>query len=260
MKGPQEQYTDELKKNFGFIATWLPGTPFLLGDIGILNDNVFTRVASLEDFHIQFDIREDDTADDLDYSSKGSVSVTTKFSGKASPQGSVLGDADAGFIVEFGHENAVLFKAKQTRTNLIKDTIKLGESVLQLYRDGKWNKNWVIITELVKAESATILISNSVNGKIELKASANIDAAKLDIADAKFEFASVFSKGMDTQIVSSQGLTPLFKVKGIKTRIFLPPIFKQRGLSTLDLFTPETAKGEHKDQLYFDYISDDVRE
>lgn len=260
MKGPQEQYTDEMKKKFGYIATWLPGVPLLLGDIGILNDNVFTRIASLEDFQIPFDIREDDTADDLDYSSRGSVSVTTKISGTAAPQGSTLGSIDAGFIVEFGNENSILFKANQTRTNLIKDTIKIGDEILKLYRDGKWNKHWVVITELVKAETATIFISNTTNAKIELKANANIEATKLDIADAKFEFGATFYKGLDTKIIAQTGLSPLFKVKGLKTRIFLPPIFKERGLEAFDLVTPDTAKNQHKEEIYFGYITDNERE
>jgi hypothetical protein len=260
MKGPQEQYTDELKKKFGYIATWLPGVPLLLGDIGILNDNVFTRIAGLEDFQIPFDIRVDDTADDLDYSSKGSVSVTAKLSGTIAPQGSTLTNLDAGFIVEFGNENSILFKANQTRTNLIKDTVKIGNEILKLYRAGKWNKHWVVITELVKAESASILISNTSNGKIELKANANINAANLDIADAKFEFGATFYRGIDTKIIAQSGLTPLFKVKGIKTRIFLPPIFRERGLKAFDLLTADTATNEHKEDIYFGYVSNDERE
>jgi len=260
MKGPQEQYTDDLKKRFGYNSTWLPGVPLLLGDIGVIKDNVFTRLAALEDFEIQFEIREDDTTDDLEYSSQGSVSVAAKLSGSASPQGSTLSNLDAGLIVEFGSVNSILFKANQTRVHLIKNTIALGDKILQLYRDGKWNKHWVVITELVKAESATILISNQKDAKIELKANANLNAKNLDIADAKFEFSATFHKGLDTKIIAQTGLTPLFKVKGIKTRIFMPPVFKERGLVAFDLVTPQTAAYEQKDDIYFGNISTDERE
>ena len=260
MKGPQKQYTDEMKKKFGYIATWLPGTPFILGDIGILNDNVFTHVAFLNDFEIQFDTRVDETGDDIEYSSQGSVSVTTKVSGTVAPQGSTLGNIDAGFIVDFGNENSILFKANQIKTNLIANTAKLGDQILKLYHDGKWNKHWVVITELVSAESATILISNSTNAKIELKANANIEATKLDIADAKFDFGATFSKGMDTKIIAQSGLTPLFKVMALKSRIFLPPIFKSRGIEPFDLVTPETAQNKYSDDIFFGYVTDNERE
>lgn len=260
MKGPQEQYTDEMKKKFGYIATWLPGTPFILGDVGIINDNVFTHVAYLKNFEIQFDTKVDETGDDIEYSSQGAVSVATKVSGTVAPQGSTLGNIDAGFIVEFGNENSILFKANQIKTNLIEDTAKLGDQILSLYKEGKWNKHWVVITELVLAESATILISNSKNAKIELKANANIDAKKLDIADAKFDFGATFSKGLDTKILAQSGLTPLFKIMALKSRIFLPPVFKSRGIQAFDLVTPETAKNEYSKDLYFGYVTDNERE
>lgn len=260
MSSAQEQYTDEMKKRFGYYATWNPGVPLKIGDIGVFNDNVFTRLSSLPDRGIEFEIREDLTKTPLEHNSKGSVSITTKLSGAVAPQGSVLTGLDAGIIVEFSKENSTLFKANNTTCPSIKDTVKLGEQVLDLYGKGKWNKKWVIITELVEAESATIIISNSSNSKIELKANANIEAPTIDIADAEFKFSTLFSKGLETKIVSAEGLTPLFKIMGMKTRIFLPPIFKAQKVMSFDLFTPEMAKGEYKDEIYFGYISDEERE
>lgn len=260
MKSAQKQYTDEMKKEFGYYATWNPGLPLKLGDIGTFNDNLFTRLSNLEDLGIEFEIRPDETKTHLEYNSQGSVSVTTKTSGTIAPQGSVLTDMDAGIIVEFSKEHSSLFKAKNTTSPSIKDSIKLGNQILELYKEGKWNKYWVIITELVKAESATVIISNSSNSKIELKANANIDALNFDIADAEFKFSTQFSRDLDTKIISAESLTPLFKIMGIKTRIFLPPIFKSRNVSAFDLVTPETAKCEYKDDIYFGYISDEETE
>ncbi|MBK6545719.1 MAG: hypothetical protein IPG12_10680 [Saprospiraceae bacterium] len=260
MKSAQEQYTDEMKKKFGYYATWNPGVPFKIGDIGTFNDNIFTRLSNLEDLGIEFDIRTDNTKTPLEHNSQGSVSITTKLSGTVSPQGSTLSNLDAGIIVEFSKENSTLFKANNTTSPSIKDSIKLGDQIIKLYRDGKWNKKWVIITELVHAENATVIISNSSNGKIELKANANIDAPTFDIANAEFKFTTQFSRGLETKIISAEGLTPLFKVMGMKTRIFLPPIFRVQKVTAFDLVTPNTAKNEYKDDIYFAYISDDDRE
>ena len=260
MASAQGQYTNEMKKKFGYYATWNPGVPLKLGDIGTFNDNVFTRLSNLVDRGIEFEIRPDETKTPLEHNSEGSVSVTTKLSGTVAPQGSVLTNLDAGIIVEFSKENSTLFKANNTTSPSIKDTITLGEQILKLYREGKWNKNWVIITELVEAENTTVIISNNSNSKIELKANANIDAPTFDIADAEFKFSTQFSKGLETKIISAEGLTPLFKVMGMKTRIFLPPIFKTKKVMAFDLVTPETAKKEYKDEIYFGYISGDERE
>lgn len=260
MKSAQKQYTNEMKRKFGYYATWNPGVPLQLGDVGIFKNNVFTKISDLESFQITFDIREDQTEVDLEHSSQGSVSVTTKLSGTVAPHGSVLADADAGIVVEFGKDNSTLFKANKTVSPTIKDTIQLGNIVLELFKQGKWNKNWAIITELVKAESATIIISNSSNSKIELKANANVDAPSFDIADANFEFSTLISKGLETMIIAAEGITPLFKCMGIKTGIFVPPVFRAKGINAFDLLTPDAAKEKHSEDIYFGYLSSDERE
>jgi len=260
MASAQKQYTNEMKNTFGYYATWNPGVPLKLGDIGTFRNNVFTRISDLESFGIKFDIRADETKTPLEHNSQGSISTTTKLSGTVAPQGSVLTNMDAGIIVEFSKENATLFKANNTTSPSIKDTIKLGEQILKLFEEGRWNKNWVIITELVEAENATIIISNTANGKIELKANANIDAPTFDIADAAFHFSTQFARGLETKIISAERLTPLFKVMGLKTRLFLPPIFRSMCIKAFDLITPESARNEHKGNVYFGYISDDERE
>lgn len=249
-----------MKKKFGYYATWNPGLPLKLGDIGTFKGNVFTKISDLESLNITFDTREDSTKTPLEHNSQGGVTITMKISGTIAPQGSVLTNADAGFVVEFGKENATLFKANNTTTPSIKDTIKLGKEIVKQFEEGVWDKSWVIITEVVEAESATIIISNSSNGKMELKANANLNAPNFDIADAKFNFSPQFSRGLETKIISTEGLTPLFKVMGIKTSLFSKPIFKTNALKSFDLITPASAKAEYKGAIYFGYISEDERE
>jgi hypothetical protein len=260
MASAQEQYTDEMKDRFGYYAAWNPGTPFALGDIGVLRDNLFTRLSNVSELGFTFDIREDPTKTPLEHSSRGSVSVTTKLSGALAPQGSALTDADAGIIVEFSRENATLFKANNTTSPSILDAIKLGDQIIERYRQGRWNKKWVVITELVMAESATIIISNSANGKIELKANADVHVPSIDIADAALNFSTQFSRGLETKIISQEHLTPLFKLMGMKTRIYMPPVFGTKYVAPFDLVTPETAANQYKNDIYFGYISSEQTE
>lgn len=260
MNSAQKQYTNELKKKFGYYATWNPGVPLSLGDIGIMKKNVFTRIGGLEDFNINFEIRPDLTKSPLEHSTQGSVIITTKLSGTAAPLDSSLTELDAGIIVEFKKENSTYFKAINTTTPSIKNTIELGERIIELYKEGKWNKDWMIITELVEAESATIIISNNSNSKIELKANGNIGAMNIDIADAGFQFSPQFTRGLDTNIISAEGLTPLFKIMGIKTSWFTPPSFKANSVGGMDFITPSNAKNEFNNNLFFGEIDDLIEE
>lgn len=238
------KYTRELRNQFGYLATWLPGTPIELGDIGILKRNTFTKISNLSDLNIEFDIEKDTTKSDIEHSSQGAVSIITKASGTVAPQGSTLGDIDAGITVEFSKENAILFKANGTLSPVIKNQIKLGREILELYRNGQWDKDWVVITELVVADSASILISSSSKSKIELKAKGEVKASNIDIADADLGLEIAYSKDLSTNIIAESSLTPLFRAKSVKGRLFGSPLFTQKSIRSIDLITPEKAKND----------------
>ncbi len=223
-----KKYTRELFRQFRYLAAWLPGTPFALGDIGILNGKQYTKIGNLGDekYKIKFEIEEDTTPGDINHQSKGAVTVSAKISGAAKLTNSTLEELEAGFNVSFSKENAIFFKAKGTYNHSIKDQIKLGDQILQLYKDGKWDKDYVVITELVKADSSTILISSQKNSSIDIKANASLGNKTLDIADASLELGAKFSKGISTELICAAGLTPLFKVSKVKTRFLGSPIFE----------------------------------
>ena len=213
MKATVKRYTDELYRQFHYYATWLPTSPVELGSIGTFDDREFTRISHLHDQGIEYETYDTPNKGDLDYSSQGAVTVSPKLSGKIPAAGSVLSQVDAGFTVDFSRKNAIMFRAKGTVCTSIKDQVKLGRDIKKKYEEGKWDKKWVVITELVRADSATILISSAVNSKVELKANANIGTRKLDIADANLDLGIAFEKNIETKVVAEKGLTPLFKVR-----------------------------------------------
>ncbi len=221
-----KMYTDELKKQFGYLATWLPGTPIALGDIGKMEHNVFNKISNLSDLGISFEVQADDTPSDIEHNSQGSVSVSFKAAGRAALPGSSLGELDAGISVSFSKEHAILFKANGTTSPSIKNQIGLGQEILKRYKAGDWDKNWVVVTEVVNADSATILISGSADSKIELKAKGGIELAKIDIADADLGLETTVSKDLSTKILAEKALNPLFKVSKVQKKFFKDPGFE----------------------------------
>ena len=216
-----EQYAKEMKKKFGnYYVAWTPGKPLKLGDIGILKNNVFERQGSLsESFNITFKIRKDTKKEMMDYTSKNSVDMMSTLSGEV-PILKILKDLDADVIVDFTKEGAVLFKANGVLAHSIENFIEIGEKIVELYKIGKWKKEYVVITELLEADSATILISNSKNSRVVLKAKAGIGVGEVDLANVSLGLDIQSHRNMDTKIIATEGLTPLFQLKGIKKRIF----------------------------------------
>lgn len=233
MKPIYQQYAKEIKKNLGYHATWNPGTPLQLGDYGVVVDGVFKRKGNItgERYSISFEVRTDKSKTPLEHYSQNSVALTTKLAGSVPPQVSALTNADAGIIVEFGRENAILFKANNTTTLSIEDTETLGDALIKLYEEGKWDGKFLVITKLIKAQSATIIISGNAGGKIELKANANIGIPNLDIADTELKLFPKFENNIATKIISEEGLTPLFDVMGVNKGFFSSPKIRHKAIA-----------------------------
>lgn len=221
MASPMKFYLNQMKNKFGYRATWEPKLPIEVGAVGKLHQGVFVRYTSLAAQGITAEIVSSPSSGDLDYSSQGGVTVTKKLSGEvAPPEAAQLGQADAGIVVSFGVANGVVFEAKNTTNQSISNLMEVKKSVIDKIRRGEWEKDTVIVTEVIEAESATIIISQEKNGKIELKAKGDVKAGELQLANANLELEVVGHRNLATKIIAAGGLRPLFKVMGVKKDIF----------------------------------------
>lgn len=259
MKDVRKRYTIEMYDNFGYYATWEPNTPVELGEIGILKNKEFTRISTLQNEEIEFKVKADETKGEIDYSSSGGVKIYNKLAGKAAPKACKLAEADAGFIVDFTKENSVLFKAKGTLTYAIDNIIALKREIMKRYESGDWDAEWVIVTHLIKAESATILIAGNSGSSIELKARGKAGIKKIDIADAEANFEISFSQGVETKIIGAEGITPLFKLMGVRKRLFRNDDFGPKAVEDYKEVM-EKEKGELKEEIFFDEIELEIDE
>ncbi|MEZ4888797.1 MAG: hypothetical protein R3E32_28985 [Chitinophagales bacterium] len=215
-----KRYIRDLHKKFGYQATWTPGTPLKLGDIGIFRNSVFETIDNISNAHFDFEmmVREDDNTEELEFVSSSSVNITTKIQGEVAPVGSPLTLNDAGFMIRFGRSGGLVFKATGVTTQRIMNQAELARFVKTAFSNGDWVDGHYIITELKVAESATILYSVEKNAEVAIRANGSISTDSLNIADAGASLEIAASKSMEVKIVASDGLTPLFKVRGIRVR------------------------------------------
>ena len=208
-----EQYMNEMHKQFQYFATWEPGTELHIGDIGELHDNKYTYISSLDKKKIPFTIRKDPSKNVLNYTSSSSIKVTTKLSGDVGIPKFNLSVADAGMTVEFGSEKGIVFEAEGVEHQMIEEVDKLDQTIKKKNGKKEWDDNWVVISDLMIADTATILISKGKKAAISLKAKAEVPTLSLANVNANFDVA--YQSGMNTKIISQSGLTPLFKARGI---------------------------------------------
>lgn len=260
-----QQYASEMFNKFGYLATWTPGVQMELGDVGVVKDKLFTRITTLANLEIPFEVRPDASKESQKHSSSGSVSITFKAAGKAPALGSALSQAEAGFSIDFKKSNSTVYEALGCLAPSINDQVAIGKRIQELYDQGDWNKDWAVVTELVTADSATVLISNSSSAKIELSASGNVATGGVSLADLTANLQIAYSKDMQTVLVSKEGLTPLFKARALKSNGPIGPFFKSEnvlGLTAFDTGTHNStlaAKDLHFGYVrYDDIVQDDL--
>jgi hypothetical protein len=239
MASPHKQYTKELYNQFTYLAMWLPSVPIKLGDVGIFNKGRFERITRLRNLGLSFEIRQDKTPSQVSYATEGAVSLSFKAEGEAPPPVSQLTAAQAGFLIEMTRANATLFQALETYSPSIEDQVTLGKQILELYKTGEWDLKYFVVTEILEARSATILISSSVNARVELSATGKINPGMIDLADIHAGLRLEHSRNMNTQIIATAGLTPLFKARSVKKRFGLGNAFFRDSEFELSGLTPE---------------------
>jgi hypothetical protein len=222
-----KQYARELHQKFGYLASWLPNTRIMLGDVGIIRNQIFEPVSSLRSLRIAFDTDRDRQPADLDYTSSAAVSIQTRAAGGA-PITDLAGvNAEGSINISFSRADAVVFQAAACTTSRIADLMSLGDEILSRYYRDDWDPRHVVVTDLVTAKAATILISNSRDAHIELALKAQV-APATSLADANANFSVTRASGIGTLIVAAEGLTPLFRVAGVKRRLLRDDEFARR--------------------------------
>jgi hypothetical protein len=117
-----------------------------------------------------------------------------------------------------------------------------------MYDTGDWEKTNVIVTEVVSAGSATILISSHGGARAELEASSQLGPQGLQLANLSANVKVVRLQGIGTHFVGESGLTPLFKAYGVRA-----PLFNQTKFEPKAFREPEYAEAPEFSEVGFDY-------
>lgn len=212
---PIRQYTTEIHDALGYWATWLPGNPLELGQCGPIRHRVFDPQDSLANFKIEFETEKGGEPSNIQYVSEGGVSYTVQAAADNQripeiPQGK------AGIKLRFSRDNAIVFVATQARHHRIAGTNRLAKTIYDRISVGEFPPQYAVVTEVVVADSGTIVISSGSGAELAMSAEADLTAGLLDLASGGLGFSRVSSQDLRTEIIAKESLTPLFKLVGLK--------------------------------------------
>jgi hypothetical protein len=215
MTSPQKFYVQEISRKTNYRANWLPDKPLSIGDIGKLEDGIFTLYTTLEQQGIPLQTRSSDSSLDLDYSSTSTVKLISDDAADTNIPTQAV-QAKLKLKIDFQNSKGVVFQMTASKKKIISNLGDIEKIVLDKYRNNEWNLGWVIVTETVQTDSATIIINIASNNTLEFEINGKADVASLNLADVNLGLKLLRETGSSTKIIAKANLTPLYLVKGIR--------------------------------------------
>lgn len=214
-----DYYCKTLYKKFDYFSAWHPTNQIRLGDIGVLDGFQFKRKANLADLGIAFEVLFGENEGKLDFYSDKEHTLKTVVGGSTDEAITGIGEGEVGLELTFSADKAIALQVEGTRTSSIRNQLDLANVIEKRFnqpQDGDpWEKNWVVVTELIEGEQGTVIVTEGRGAQITLKAKAKVNPANLNLASANAKFDTVFERSIGTKAIGESGITPLFKLSGI---------------------------------------------
>jgi len=207
-------YVDDIHDEWEEVfATWPAGLELKLGDYGYLEDGIFQRMGNIAEKGISGERRDDNNDTAIEYKSSDEVSVVGHAKGSVNVSG--VANAKASLEISFSGKHAVFFKAAGGKWHTFESPEQIGQQILELFHAGKWKREFLVVTNLLKAGATTVVVSNGSSASVSLEAQAD-DIEAIDLADASVGLRIKSESNLGLKIIAEGGMTPLFGLMKIQ--------------------------------------------
>jgi len=227
MKSIAQEYCNSVKKQMMvYFANWEPSTPLQLGDYGIIEGNIFSKIGNIKEKGkgVKFSIQKEDKKSHKRLTSTDGVNYTLNPKAKIN----VAGKEDllnANIDIKFSKKNSFFLNASGCTTSMIGNKFKLGKDVFKLLKEKNWEKKHVIVTDIVESEKTTIAISSSKSSSILFEAKSKL-VEQINLADTTLDLRIKNEEAIGYSIHTSDKLIPLIGLSGIRPSFFAKAEFK----------------------------------
>jgi len=205
-----QTYADEVSKHLDYLPTWPLDYDVKLGDVGVLEGSVFKRTDTLEVLGIHgLAVRKGQGTQLLEFNSREGVEIVWSAGGESAIEG-FGGEVE----IKFSRDGAVFLRIGEHTLDQFESTDTLGREIIQRYKSGGWERNRVVVTEVVKAAAATLLVSGSGNANARFKLDASSPSTEA-LARGKLSQLVSVTGSFTTKIVG-QGVSPLLRTCGLR--------------------------------------------
>jgi hypothetical protein len=212
-----ESYTSEVHAQTHRYATWLPTEIVTVGTVGYLEGTTFTPLRQLTKFGISANVVVDPNADAAyTFTSDGVNEIGGSVSSSIPTS---AGTGAAKLTINFSKAHSLYFALHGCVGSAIDDLVVLGEQILKLVKTGAWKLDFVVVTRIITAASATILQSEAKGAAVELEATATTTPLS-DLLKIGGGAKMVLKKSVGMSVVTAKDLTPLLGLAKVNYTFF----------------------------------------
>lgn len=203
-------YANEVSKHLDYLPTWPLDYDVKLGDVGVLEGSVFKRTDTLEALGIHgLAVRTGQGTQLLQFSSRKGVEINWVAGVESAIEG-----FGGGVDIKFSRDGAVFLRIGEHTLDQFESTDTLGREIIRRHEIGVWKRNRVVVTEVVNATSATVLVSGSGSSGARFELDASLPATEA-LAGGKLSQLVSFTGSFNTMIVG-EGVSPLLRTCGLR--------------------------------------------
>ena len=201
----------------GLFANWMPNNSVSIGDFGAMRRCAFERSGSLQDHGVEIDSASiEGGKNNLEYKDKSSVDT----SASATATDALPGGGGSA-AVQFSGQGSFLYHLSEVDQERPKNMKVFHEQVAQVLLCGipDFPDDGVLVTEIQHAKKATIVVSDSKSGSLELKTDFE-PVGKAFLSGAKGQVSAGASTGSLFQWIANDDTVTLLR---LVRPVFPPP-------------------------------------
>jgi hypothetical protein len=218
-----QRYTSEITKRYDYLATWYPGTEIGPGTVGrFLKDRLFNPESTLEKLGISVTMLEGRSNTEWSHQSATGFEYGIKLQGEASVLAPNIPINEAGIGMRFSGSGATFFQLAGVTVHRIEDQISLAREMACRAKAKQWERDWIVVTEVLRAKRAVILVCQSNHGSAEFSLGADVGVAGLKALTANANVSFTHDEELATKVFGDR-LTPLFRAVRLRRKFFVGP-------------------------------------
>jgi hypothetical protein len=182
-----------------------------LGDVGTIRPGGWVKITTLDALGIKAGADDPGPGGELDYASRGGVEMTAGAArtGVEAPVAAATGDVTYRFV----RAGAFVLRAGETIVHRISDLRSVAGAVLARYRDTEldWDRRWIVVTEVVTARPALVLIARAEGARATLRLRAQGMLGPAVTAGAAPSFDLLDGSGLEVKVVAEAATAVMWR-------------------------------------------------